>query len=79
MAVLPHARHPLVVVDRQHDHRAGVLEDPPVEGVAVGVVGGTDGVLAERDDPVTPIEVLAGRHRPRAGLIGWQVGRPGSS
>ena len=28
VAVLPQARHPLVLVDGQHDHGARVLEDP---------------------------------------------------
>ena len=39
MAVLAHARHPLVVVDGQDDDGAGVLEDPPVEGVGIGSPG----------------------------------------
>ena len=78
MPVLPHARHPLVVVDGQHDDRARVLEDPAVEGLlALGnLLGSADRVLAERDDPLAAVEVLRGFHRPGLRRVRPRVAHP---
>ena len=59
VAVLPQAQHPLLVVHRQHDHRAGVLEHQPRERLLLRVAGAPDAVRPQRHHPVVAVQVGA--------------------
>ena len=65
VAVLPQAADPLLLVERQHDHGAGVLEHQPAEGL-LGVTGPVHHVLAQRDHPVAVVALVGTRRRARS-------------
>ena len=68
--VLPQAEHPVLVVDREHDDGAGVLEHQPGERLVVGVPGAPDAVRAQRHHPAVAVHVGAVGHRPGLGPVG---------
>ena len=66
--VLAQAADPLLVVDRQHDDGARVLDHQPAEGL-VGMAGPLDDVLAQRHHPVVAVEVAGAQHGPAEVLV----------
>ena len=74
VAVLPHAEHALVLVDREDDHGPRVLHHEAPEGLLLRVAGALDVVLPQRHDPVVAVQVGARGDRPGLRLVG-QSGR----
>ena len=62
--VLPQAQGSVLLVESEDDHRAGVLEDEPLERLAVGIVRSPDRVRPQRHDPVVAVQVGGGLDGP---------------